>query len=252
MDHLKNLKKIKSINQFAQLIGFEAKYLSYILYKIPINEKYYEFTLQKKCGGERVISSPEKRLKLLQRRLSNLLNNCIQDIKSRKQTKNPLSHGFIKKADSDEKNKPKIIGIHSNARCHRNKRYVINFDLEDFFSSFNFGRVRGFFIKNNDFKLNPNIATLIAQIACHQNKLPQGSPCSPIITNLITHILDVRLALWAKKYNCYYSRYVDDITFSTNKKIIPPELATQLAEKNQWEIGNEIKTIIKNFHGDLV
>jgi RNA-directed DNA polymerase len=79
--------------------------------------------------------------------------------------------------------------------------------------SFNFGRVRGFFISNNDFKLSPKVSTLIAQIACHQNELPQGSPCSPVITNLITHILDVRLTQQAKKYGCKYSRYVDDITF---------------------------------------
>ena len=100
---------------------------------------------------------------------------------------------------------------------HVGSKYVLNIDLQDFFDSFNFGRVRGFFIKNRNFQLNPDVATVIAQIACYDNKLPQGSPCSPVITNLISHSLDIRLASLAKKYKCTYTRYADDITFSTRE-----------------------------------
>lgn len=100
----------------------------------------------------------------------------------------------------------------------------MNIDLENFFESINFGRVRGFFIANNDFKLSPLIATTIAQIACFNNSLPQGSPCSPIISNLICTILDIRLSKLAQKNGCQYSRYADDITLSTNKKEFPQEL----------------------------
>ncbi|HBQ2641459.1 TPA: ribonuclease H, partial [Klebsiella pneumoniae] len=66
--------------------------------------------------------------------------------------------------------------------------------------------------------------------ACYQGSLPQGSPCSPVITNLICNILDVRLAMLAKKLGCAYSRYADDITFSTNKKDIPEELALNVTD----------------------
>ena len=71
--------------------------------------------------------------------------------------------------------------------------------MQEFFPSFNFGRVRGFFIRNRDFALKKNIATIIAQIACHDNALPQGSPCSPVIADMIAHLLDVRLAQLAKR-----------------------------------------------------
>jgi retron-type reverse transcriptase len=107
--------------------------------------------------------------------------------------------------------------INTNTIVHLNQKNVPNIDLSNFFDSFNVGRVRGFFIKNRNFELHPDIATVIAQIACLDNKLPQGSPCSPVITNLITHSLDIRLASLAKKYSCSYSRYADDITISTRK-----------------------------------
>ena len=79
-----------------------------------------------------------------------------------------MSHGFRRH-----------YSIITNARRHKRRRYVLNLDLQDFFPSFSFGRVRGFFIHNNSFKLNEKVATIIAQIACHENVLPQGSPCSP-------------------------------------------------------------------------
>ena len=118
----------------------------------------------------------------------------------------------------------------TNAYIHKRRRYVLNLDLEDFFPSFNFGRVRGFFIKDKHFALHERVETIIAQIACHDNELPQGSPCSPVISNLIAHLLDVRLARLAKAHKCTYSRYADDITFSTNRKEFPSDLAAPAHE----------------------
>ena len=81
-------------------------------------------------------------------------------------------------------------------------------------------------------------STTIAQIACHEGALPQGSPCSPILSELVTNILDVRLARLAKKHRVTYSRYADDLTFSTSLKDFPPEIATRTdAEPPTWELG---------------
>lgn len=95
---------------------------------------------------------------------------------------------------------------------------MLNIDLENFFDSFHFGRVSGFFEKNRKFKLPHEVAIVIAQLTCYKGCLPQGAPSSPIITNLICQILDMRLLKIAKKYKLDYTRYADDLTFSTNNK----------------------------------
>lgn len=206
--------QLQTKDDFAKLLGLKsAKYINYLLYNIKTDNLYNSFTIPKKNGGERVIHAPKKELKFLQKKLSNVLWECyLESIESKSKDKNfktpVLSHAF-------EKGK----SIITNSQMHRNKKYILNIDLKNFFDSFNFGRVRGFFIKDKDFTVSPEIATVIAQIACYQGKLPQGAPSSPIITNLITRILDYRIVKIAKKYRFTYSRYADDMTFSTNREL---------------------------------
>ena len=206
--------QLQTKDDFAKLLGLKsAKYINYLLYNVKTDNLYNSFTILKKNGGERVIHAPKKELKFLQKKLSNVLWECyLESIESKSKDKNfktpVLSHAF-------EKGK----SIITNSQMHRNKKYILNIDLKNFFDSFNFGRVRGFFIKDRDFAVSPEIATVIAQIACYQGKLPQGAPSSPIITNLITRILDYRIVKIAKKYRFTYSRYADDMTFSTNREL---------------------------------
>lgn len=172
---------------------------------------------------------------MLQRRLADTLYRCVTDIYDDPPNR-LLSHGFLRSRS-----------IFTNASLHKNRRYVLNLDLHDFFPSFNFGRVRGYFIKDKRFELHEKIATIIAQIACHKNELPQGSPCSPIISNLIGHLLDVRLVRYAQRNRCSYSRYADDITFSTNLKEFPVELASPTDERPQhWQLSAALVQEIHN------
>lgn len=209
------LRAITTKAEFALLLGINASHLTNVLYRLRPETQYESFMIAKKSGGFRTIHAPSDALKSIQRALSLLLQDCIQEINRSKgdEFKSTLSHGFVRERS-----------ILTNAVMHVGKNNVLNIDLKDFFESFNFGRVRGFFIENKNFQLNPAVATVIAQIACHDNKLPQGSPCSPVITNLITHSLDIRLASLAKKNSCTYSRYADDITISTRKKEFPSSL----------------------------
>ncbi|WP_434120444.1 reverse transcriptase domain-containing protein [Pseudomonas fortuita] len=156
-----------------------------------LENQYKSFTIAKKSGGVRTIYAPSDYLKPIQAALSLLLQDCIQEITKSKGDgfRSTLSHGFVRERS-----------ILTNAVMHLSQKNVLNIDLKDFFESFNFGRVRGFFIANKNFQLDPAVATVIAQIACYDNKLPQGSPCSPVITNLITHSLDIRLASLAKEF----------------------------------------------------
>lgn len=246
---LESLRACKTLEEVARLLGYKAQSLTFILYKIPNDKKYSNFPILKRNGGTRTINAPEPKLKQLQSRLADLLYECMEDLlkskigeenaklkkSNRQRSKHSLAHGF-----------KKGLSIASNAEIHKNKKYVFNLDLEDFFPSINFGRVRGFFIKDKNFQLAPHIATILAQIACHDNALPQGSPCSPVISNLVTQILDVRLLKLAKQYKCTYSRYADDLTFSTNQNIFPTALAyKQDNEQTIWLVGQSLANCIE-------
>ena len=212
------------------------------LFVRPDSSNYHTFTIPKRSGGTRSIAAPKKGLKLLQRRLADLLQACILEINQiREESDKPilrhqLAHGFAKDRS-----------ILTNARPHRNKRYVLNVDLEDFFGSIHFGRVQGFFLKDKSFLLKPKTALVIAQIACFQQKLPQGSPCSPIISNLISHILDIHLVRLASRWGCTYTRYADDLTFSSNKKEFPARIATRsCSDSQEWTAGSDLVRIIRH------
>ena len=232
MSTLTKLKELQNRRELADFLGYELRSFVYILYKMPEDEKYKTFEIPKKHGGVRTINAPDLRLSLIQKRLARMLYACVEEHKK----ENPrfwfASHGFQKKRT-----------IVSNAHVHRRRRFVFNLDLEDFFGTINFGRVRGFFMKDRMFELHPDVATVIAQIACHENKLPQGSPCSPIISNLIGNILDSRLLALARDTQCTYTRYADDLTFSINKGLFPPDIAVEIPG-GQWVVGKKLhKTI---------
>ena len=252
---MNKLNQLKTKDDLARLLGFKnARYINYLLYDKQTDNLYESFTISKKNGGERIINAPKKELKFLQKKLANVLWECyLESLESKnflqKRLAGILWKCYLKSLEINYiKNnlsdflwecfmkvlgfKPKEIktpvlshafekgkSIITNSQIHRNKKYILNIDLKDFFGSFNFGRVRGFFIKDRDFGISPEIATVIAQIACYQGKLPQGAPSSPIITNLITRILDYRIVKIAKKYRFTYSRYADDMTFSTNREL---------------------------------
>ncbi|KOF31347.1 hypothetical protein ACX09_09160 [Vibrio alginolyticus] len=213
MNSIKSLKSCVTRKDLARLLSCAPSHLTYVLYKVPAATKYKQFSVSKKSGGSRQINAPTKELKNIQRRLANLLQDCIENISEENDYENSAAHGFVRKRS-----------IISNAEMHKRQKNVANLDLENFFDSFNFGRVRGFFIKNRHFALSEEVATTIAQIACHNGILPQGSPCSPVITNLIAHTLDVRLVNLASKHSCVYTRYADDLTFSTRKATFPPQI----------------------------
>lgn len=234
MSQLQLLKSAVSLHDVAALLQFKPKAVAFILYRELPAVKYSSFEIAKRRGGVRQISAPSPPLKRLQRNLSDLLQNCLEEINRVHRLEDRLAHGF-KRGHS----------IIDNATKHRKRRYVLNIDLHNFFGTINFGRVRGFFLNDNNFRLHPAVATVLAQIACHENSLPQGSPCSPVISNLIGHLLDIHLCKLASQTGCTYSRYADDITFSTNKREFPPSIAIQTeGEGHNWTIGDKLQEIV--------
>lgn len=223
-DIIARFASIQTKRDVAEVLGSTLKSLAYNLYVLPPEKRYSTFQIPKKNGGDREICAPTPTLKYLQRQLADILVR-YQDFR-------PCVHGFVKSRS-----------IKSNAMVHRGRRIVINIDLKDFFKTINFGRVRGLFLKA-PFNFNDIVATTIAQICCYDGVLPQGSPASPIISNYICRKLDSELLMFARKYKMNYSRYADDITFSTNMKCLSPKFGE--IKDNQFLMSEGLKAIIEN------
>lgn len=198
---------VKTRSDLAHYLNIPPSKITYILFKRGVNSYYTEFEIPKKTGDPRRICAPAGDLKGVQRQLADALWEHQKSVYEELGIKPNISHAF-------EEGK----SIITNAKIHRNKRFVVNVDLKDFFQSIHIGRICGFFEKNKHFALPHEVAVTIAQLACYKGKLPQGAPTSPIITNLICQVLDIHLLSLAKRYRLDYTRYADDMTFSTNDK----------------------------------
>lgn len=218
---MKKFCDIQSRNELADCLSIPRSKLTHILYVKKPDSYYTTFEIPKRNGETRTICAPSGDLKILQVKLSTILWLYQKSIWEEKGIKPNVSHAFEKEKS-----------IITNARIHRNKRFVLNLDLENFFDCFHFGRVQGYFEKNNYFKLPHDVAVILAQLTCYQGRLPQGAPSSPIITNLICQSLDTYLLRVAKKYKLDYTRYADDLTFSTNDRHFVENQEEFLAEAN--------------------
>lgn len=184
---------------FAYAIGTSYGQIKRLYYDAPISSHYKTFTVIKKHGGVRTISSPSDQLKHLQYKILGLLEPKYAP---RKQV-----HGFVKGRN-----------IVTNAFPHTRRKYVFNLDLEDFFSTITFQRVRGI-LRSKPYRFQPETASVIAHLCCVGGMLPQGAPTSPFISNIICAKLDAQLTAFAIKHKFSYTRYADDITFSFNGDI---------------------------------
>ena len=177
---------------------------------------YRSFSFPKKSGGVRYIWAPMPNMKAMQ-------NWILKNVLERLTTHN-AAHGFIRNRS-----------IVSNANVHCNSQVVVGMDIKDFFPTFTFKRVKGIFRSAGYLE---GISTLLALICTESPRrpmkikdeesgeekwvhvatgprcLPQGSPASPMLTNVACVRLDRRLTGFAEKYGWRYTRYADDLTFS--------------------------------------
>lgn len=227
---------VETRDDLADLLNIRHSLLTYILYVAKPDSYYETFSIPKKNGDLREIEAPQRELKRLQKRLANELTAYQHYMYKQLHIKTNIAHAFIKGKS-----------IITNAQIHKNKRFIVNIDLKDFFHTIHFGRVKGFFEKNEYYKLPSDVATIIAQLVCFHGRLPQGAPTSPVISNLICQIFDYHVLDIAKKYRLDYTRYADDLTFSTNRSEFWNEYQAFLSElakevkKNGFTI-NDAKT----------
>lgn len=214
-----------SAEDVSSLLGISHGRMIHLLYGRNGVGLYRTFDIPKKSGGTRLILAPCPELKRIQQELCEVLHAVYAPRAS--------VHGFVRGRS-----------IVTNASRHLKRRYVLNLDIQDFYPSVNFGRVRGMFLAP-PYAIGASAATILAQICCHNDQLPQGAPTSPIISNMICSKMDSQLLRLAQKHRCYYTRYADDMTFSTSMNAFPESLALY-DDLGQVAVGDPLARIVQS------
>lgn len=119
---------------------------------------------------------------------------------------------------------------------------VLTLDIKDFFTNITSEHINSFFIQLG---YSNYVANLLTKLCCLNNSLPQGAPTSPILSNIIMKPFDEVISTFCKNSNLRYSRYADDLAFSSDK--IDVNELTTLINSNLNIIGlklNESKTML--------
>jgi Reverse transcriptase (RNA-dependent DNA polymerase). len=231
---LLNSAKISMYGKKAKPISITQ--LNYYAFATYQNDNCYQsFEIKKKSGGTRTISAPVKGLKAIQRSINYIFEQVYRPDKS--------AYGFVKGKS-----------VVDNASVHTGQHYVYNIDLKDFFPSIDQQRIFAR-LKGKPFCLPAEIATIISNLCCRympverktadgiyetvtKSVLPQGAPTSPILSNIICERLDKRMSDLSRSYNVRYTRYADDMTFSSMYNTF----------KDNGDFVNSIHSIIEEEH----
>ena len=193
----KNSEIILNTYHFSNLVGIKWKTLKKII--DDTDKFYYNFQISKKTGGKRTINVPNRSLEICQKYIKEkILDNVVL---------HSSAHGFA--------NNKSII---TNAKEHINNEMILNIDLKDFFPSIS--RKKVFYVFNKICGYDNSLSHCLTNLVMYKNGLPQGACTSPIISNIVTFKLDLRLKKLSDKLGINYSRYADDITFSGDKNTI--------------------------------
>jgi RNA-directed DNA polymerase len=223
----------KSEEDLARALGLTVKELQH--YSIHRNRDrvshYVTFAIPKNKGGRRLIMAPKKRLKEIQRKL---LRELLDKLPAPEH-----AYGFVKGRS-----------VRDGAEMHLAKKVVVKFDLVDFFPTVTFARVRGWLISlGYGYPVATTLAVLMTECERQRVKLGgqlfhvpvgqrhcvQGAPTSPAVCNAVARRLDNRLHGLAHKLGFSYSRYADDLSFSSDCPEAVPRLLHFVAKIVQDE-----------------
>ncbi len=234
------LSALTTFSEIASALSVEPSRLQWLAYDRgdASVDHYTRFEIPKRSGGSRLISSPKPALQQAQHWV---LDSVLRSL--------PV-HSAAKAFRPG-------LSIVDNASLHVGSQVVVRIDLKDFFPTITFPRVRGFF---ESLGYNPGVASVLALlctdsprvllthgakshfVAVGPRSLPQGACTSPALANLITRNLDNRVQRYADKIGWIYSRYADDLVFSTRVDDASPHRLTRAISMIVTDEGFQVNT----------
>jgi len=183
---------MRDIQYLAEKIGLNKSYLT-VLSKNH-NKCYQSYYLRQKSTKVRMIDAPNSELKGVQRWiLRNVLEN--QPISLR-------AHAFTKGRS-----------IKTHAKYHLHNRVIMCLDIKDFFPSIKKDNILPIF--EHIFE-NKKVAEVLSNLCTFEEHLPQGAPTSPTLSNIVFKATDNKISEISNQSGVNYTRYADDLTFSSN------------------------------------
>jgi len=235
------LPAVETLAELAAAMQLSTEDLVWLCYERAATEidHYSRFEIPKRSGGKRLISSPKPKMRIAQGWINDAILSQLA----------PSKYCYAFRPE---------ISIVDNAKEHLHKPLILKLDVQDFFPSITFVRVRGYF---EYLGYNPGIATVLGLlctdsprvrvtirgrrqiVATGPRSLPQGACTSPALANLIASRLDSRLSAYASKLNgaWTYTRYADDLTFSTSDAGAPLGQIISAISKISADEGFKIK-----------
>lgn len=183
--------------------------------KHGIHKYYLSYPIPKKSGGRRWLDAPQDELKSLQ---EEILHNILYEFKPHES-----AVGFRRN-----------ISMIKGAKKHLKSEVILSLDIVDFFSSIKAPMIYTLFywinyklVNRKKPKLSKKDQGKIVNLLTYKKRLPQGAPTSPALSNLVFYKYDKALTELAENYNLTYTRYADDMSFSSInpsidiKKVLP-------------------------------
>jgi len=225
------LAQLKTVNHLASFLGIGAGELK----QLKPQEHYITFEVKKEGSDKkRTIEAPTGIMRNLLDRLSDGLQWQYSDHRT------DAAQGYIRSVTND----PDKRTIFTNASKHLGKKYLLNIDLESFFYQIDEKKVAEIFSDDRFFAFDTETVELLSKLVCYNGRLPMGSSTSPALSNFATIDLDNELDRWAKAHKITYTRFVDDLSFSSNLPLKPAhfEMISDMLQMHRFKPNpNKIK-----------
>lgn len=219
------------LREIANATGLSEHYLARIAK--TASHRYRTYNIKKRTTGTRAIDHPSRHLKFLQRWL---VTNLFHSL--------PVHESVY----SYRKGR----SVKDHAKLHVKTKYTLRIDFQSFFPSIRSADLRQLFQANlRDLSLPLSVSDIqiICSIVCKHGRLTIGAPSSPALSNAVLYDFDKYWHRRASRIGAVYSRYADDIYFSTNRpKVLSGILASLKNDLGTRQFPrlrlNEAKTVL--------